>query len=76
MGPQLVLKGKYTGTTRSTFFPALLVQSFTVSTAWDSEIESLTSLTPSLIELDRRKNAAQTPSDCGVGPEKELFPSL
>ena len=23
-----------------------------------------------------QKNAAQTPSDCGVGPEKELFPSL
>ena len=23
-----------------------------------------------------QKNAAQTPSDCGVGPEKKLFPSL
>ena len=34
----------------------------------DSEIESLTSLDASLIELDRR-NAAQTPSDCGVGHE-------
>ena len=59
-------------------------------TAWDSEIESLTSLNPSLIELywvadvtesqfDRalsQKNAAQAPSDCGVGPEKELFLSL
>ena len=39
------------------------------NTAWDSEIESPTSLDASLIELDRRKNAAQTPSDCGVGPE-------
>ena len=29
-------------------------------TAWDSEIESLTSLNPSLIELDRRKRGADT----------------
>ena len=43
------------------------------STAWDSEIESLTSLNPSLIELDRRKMRRRHRVTAALAPRKSCF---
>ena len=42
-------------------------------TAWDSEIESLTSLNPSLIELDRRKTRRRHRVTAALAPRKSCF---
>ena len=43
------------------------------STAWDSEIESLTSLNLSLIELDRRKTRRRHRVTAALAPRKSCF---
>ena len=43
------------------------------STAWDSEIESLTSLNPSLIELDCRKTRRRHRVTAALAPRKSCF---
>ena len=43
------------------------------NTAWDSEIESLTSLNPSLIELDRRKTRRRHRVTAALAPRKGGF---
>ena len=45
------------------------------STAWDSEIESLTSRNPSLIELDRRKTRRRHRVTAVLAPRKSCFPA-
>ena len=42
-------------------------------TAWDSEIESLTSLDASLIELDRRKTRRRHRVTAALAPSKSCF---
>ena len=44
-----------------------------VCTAWDSEIELLTSLNPSLIELDRRKTRRRHRVTAALTPRKSCF---
>ena len=44
-----------------------------LNTAWDSEIESLTSLNPSLIELDRRKTRRRHRVTAALAPRKSCF---
>ena len=44
-----------------------------VCTAWDSEIESLTSLNPILIELDRRKTRRRHRVTAALAPRKSCF---
>ena len=43
------------------------------NTAWDSEIESLTSLNPSLIELDHRKTRRRHRVTAALAPKKSCF---
>ena len=46
---------------------------FVVNTAWDSEIESLTSLNPGLIKLDRRKTRRRHRVTAALAPRKSCF---